>query len=223
MPDDPNQLVPPPSTTSDPSNPPAPSETPEQPPISPEPPQPETPQVLPEPTPSVPEPQVETPPQQTQSSPSLQPQPQIIEKEVIKEVPVEVIKEVIKEVPVEVVREVIKEVPVEKEVIREVIREVPRQVEDPEFNRRVEEKLQERLKMEAAARRKLAIQARIKKKEDNLNKTLEFVRARKIVTTSDIKGLLGVSQSTAVKYLKELVRRGALKQEGARGRIKYSA
>lgn len=221
MPDDPNQQIPSTSTSSDPAN----SEPPEQPqpPISPEPPQPETPQVQLEPTPSVPEPQVETPPQQTQLPPSPQPQPQIIEKEVIKEVPVEVIKEVIKEVPVEVIKEVIKEVPVEKEVIKEVIREVPRQVEDPEFNRRVEEKLQERLTMEAAARRKLAIQARIKKKEDNLNKTLEFVRARKIVTTSDIKGLLGVSQSTAVKYLKELVRRGALKQEGERGRTKYSA
>jgi hypothetical protein len=50
-------------------------------------------------------------------------------REIIKEVPVEVIKEVIKEVPVEVIKEVIKEVPVEviKEVIveKEVIKEVP--------------------------------------------------------------------------------------------------
>jgi hypothetical protein len=44
-------------------------------------------------------------------------------REVIREVPVEVIKEVIKEVPVEVIKEVIKEVPVE--VIKEVIKEVP--------------------------------------------------------------------------------------------------
>ena len=51
-------------------------------------------------------------------------------KEVIKEVPVEVIREVIKEVPVEVIREVIKEVPVEvvREVIKEVIKEVPVEV-----------------------------------------------------------------------------------------------
>jgi len=64
----------------------------------------------------------------------------VVEKEVIKEVPVEVTvikevikivprdviveKEVIKEVPVEVVKEVIKEVIVEKEVIKEVIKEV---------------------------------------------------------------------------------------------------
>ena len=46
--------------------------------------------------------------------------------EVIKEVKVEVLKEVIKEVPVEVIREVIKEVPVE--VVREVVREVDRPV-----------------------------------------------------------------------------------------------
>ncbi len=73
------------------------------------------------------------------------PPPQIIERvvpvdrEVIREVPVEVIREVIREVPVdrevikevqvpvdrEVIREVIKEVPVTKEVIKEVIKEVP--------------------------------------------------------------------------------------------------
>ncbi|HYF50122.1 MAG TPA: DUF2760 domain-containing protein [Planctomycetota bacterium] len=54
-------------------------------------------------------------------------------REIIKEVPVEVIKEVIKEVPVEVIKEVIKEVPVEvvkevpidREVIKEVVKEVP--------------------------------------------------------------------------------------------------
>ncbi len=50
-------------------------------------------------------------------------------REIIKEVPVEVIKEVIKEVPVEVIREVVKEVPVDREVIKEVrvevIKEVP--------------------------------------------------------------------------------------------------
>ncbi len=70
-------------------------------------------------------------------SPSVQLQDRVVEKEVIKEVPVEVIKEVPvekvieKEVPVEVVREVpvdrlvevIKEVPVEKVV--EVVKEVP--------------------------------------------------------------------------------------------------
>ena len=56
-----------------------------------------------------------------------QPVEKIVEKEVIKEVPVEVVKEVIKEVPVEVVKEVTREVPIEivKEVIKEVIKEVP--------------------------------------------------------------------------------------------------
>ena len=56
-------------------------------------------------------------------------EPQIIEKQVIVE------KEVIKEVPVEkqvivreeVIKEVIKEVPVDREVIREIIKEVPKE------------------------------------------------------------------------------------------------
>ncbi len=49
-------------------------------------------------------------------------------KEVVKEVPVEVVKEVVREVPVEVVREVevVKEVPVE--VVKEVVKEVPVEV-----------------------------------------------------------------------------------------------
>ncbi len=53
--------------------------------------------------------------------------PQVVEKEVIKEVPreVEVAKEVIKEIPVEVQREVIKEVPVEVTVEKQVVKEVP--------------------------------------------------------------------------------------------------
>ncbi len=55
------------------------------------------------------------------------PPPVIVEKEVIKEVPVEKIveKEVIKEVPVEKIVEKIVEVPVEKIVEKEVVREVP--------------------------------------------------------------------------------------------------
>ena len=51
-----------------------------------------------------------------------------ITKEVIEEVPVEVIKEVIKEVPVEVPVEVIREVPVE--IIRTVIKEVQKEVKE---------------------------------------------------------------------------------------------
>ena len=52
--------------------------------------------------------------------------PQIVEKEVIKEVPleVEVAREVIKEVPVEIEKQVIKEVPVEVTVEKQVVKEV---------------------------------------------------------------------------------------------------
>lgn len=63
-------------------------------------------------------------------------------KEVIKEVPVEVIKEVeiIKEVPVEVIKEVIKEVPIEviKEVIVEKIKAVEVKVVDSELTEKLQ-------------------------------------------------------------------------------------
>ncbi len=55
-----------------------------------------------------------------------QPVEKIVEKEVIKEVPVEVVKEVVKEVPVEVVKEVTREVPIE--IVKEVVKEVPVEV-----------------------------------------------------------------------------------------------
>ncbi|MDE2842571.1 MAG: ABC transporter substrate-binding protein [Chloroflexota bacterium] len=53
--------------------------------------------------------------------------PEVVETEVIREVPreVEVEKQVIKEVPVEVEREVVREVPVEVTVEKEIIKEIP--------------------------------------------------------------------------------------------------
>ncbi len=226
MPDDPNQPVPPPSesppspiSSESPTNPPLPAEAPakegqtpvDNPPSEPEPtPVSETPpaEVIPPPTQS-PEPPLPS------AALAQEGQPQIIEKEIIKEVPVEVIKEVIKEVPVEVIKEVIKEVP------KEVIREVP-VVDQNEVQRQVEEKLQERLRSQDQARRKLAYQAKAKKKEDNLNKILEYVKVKQTVTTSDIKSLLNISSSTAGKYLKELVNRGLLKKEYKGNKAQYS-
>lgn len=72
-------------------------------------------------------------------------------KEVIKEVPVEVIKEVeiIKEVPVEVIKEVIKEIPVEvvKEVIIEKIKAVEVKVVDSELTQKLEEAVEANLQL----------------------------------------------------------------------------
>ncbi len=77
-------------------------------------------------------------PEEKQEVIKPQPEPkvvtQVVEKEVIKEVPKEVIKEVIKEVPKEVVKEVIKEVP------KEVIKEVPKVVEKEKVITQVVEK-----------------------------------------------------------------------------------
>lgn len=87
----------------------------------------------------------------------------------------------------------------------------------------VEEKIQERLKTEQDERRKLANEARAKKKEDNLSRILEFSKEKKIFSNDDIRDLLHVSQSTATNYLSELTRRGSIKREGKRGGAKYSA
>ena len=130
--------------------------------------------------------------------PPQQLQPIIIEKEVIREVPVEKI--------------------VEKEVIKEVIKEV--QVVNQE---EVQKQVSERLKTEQDERRKLANIARTQKKQDNLNKILEFVKEKKIVTNDDIRDFLRISQSTASNYLTELANNGKLKREGEHGGTKYTA
>jgi hypothetical protein len=132
----------------------------------------------------------------------LSPEPKIIEK-IIE-------KEVIREVPVERI--------VEKEVIKEVIREVP--VVNQE---EVQKQVSERLKTEQDERRKLANEARTQKKRDNLNKILEFVKEKKIVTNDDIRDFLRISQSTATNYLTELAKSGKLKRQGEHGGTKYTA
>ncbi|MDP1760520.1 MAG: peptidoglycan DD-metalloendopeptidase family protein [Candidatus Woesebacteria bacterium] len=126
----------------------------------------------------------------------ISPEPKVIIKEIIKEVPVEVVKEVI------------------KEVIKEV--QVVNQEE-------VEKQVTERLKTEQDERRKLANEARTQKKKDNLNKILEFVKEKKIVTNDDIRDFLRISQSTATNYLTELAKSGKLKREGEHGGTKYTA
>lgn len=109
-----------------------------------------------------------------------------------------------------------------KEVIKEVIKEVP-VVNQEEVNKQVEEKIQERLKTEQDERRKLANEARIQRKKDNLNQILEFIREKKTATNDDIRDLLHVSRSAATNYLTELVDRGMLKKEGERAGSKYTA
>lgn len=136
------------------------------------------------------------------SEPPKQPESQIIERIVE--------KEIIREVPVEKI--------VEKEIIKEVIKEV--QVVNQE---EIQKQVSERLKIEQDERRKLANIARTQKKQDNLNRILDFVKEKKFITNDDIRDFLRISQSTATNYLTELVNRGTLKREGERGGTKYTA
>ena len=93
-------------------------------------------------------------------------QPNVIEKEVIKEVPVEIIKEVVKYVD----REVIKEVPVEiiKEKVLNVIQEVP--VEKPNDKTKLLQETLQKLRKELTDKN-----SRIKELEE-INKQLESIK-----------------------------------------------
>ena len=87
----------------------------------------------------------------------------------------------------------------------------------------VNKQIAEKLKEEQDERRKLANEARAKKKEDNLNRLLGFAKEQKVITNDGARDFLHISQSTATNYLSELVKSGKLKREGQRGGTKYSA
>lgn len=92
------------------------------------------------------------------------------------------------------------------------------QVSEEEIQKQVDEKF----KTELDLRRQKANEVRTQKKEDHLNKIIEFVRDKKLVTNEDVRDFLHVSQSTATNYLTKMVNRGMLKKEGERGGAKYS-
>ena len=87
----------------------------------------------------------------------------------------------------------------------------------------LDKQIEERLRQERNERRKLANEARTKKKSYNLDKLLQFAKQKKVITNADARDFLHVSQSTASNYLTELAKRGLIKREGQRGAAKYSA
>ena len=130
----------------------------------------------------------------------------VIEKivERVVEKPVEVIKEIIKEVPVERIVEVEKIVEKPVEVIKEI------KVFD-EARARAEEKSR------LIGSRTAALKARQRKRDEKLEKIVQFARERGRVTNDGAQTALGLADRTASWYLALLVRRGLLKKDG-RGR-----
>jgi len=60
-----------------------------------------------------------------------------------------------------------------------------------------------------------------KKKVDNKNKILEFIREREKVANNDIEKLLGVSDATATRYMNELENEQKVRQIGKTGNAVY--
>ncbi|MDO8657278.1 MAG: hypothetical protein Q7K55_00955, partial [Candidatus Levybacteria bacterium] len=161
--------------------------------------------------PEIPQPQPEPP---TETQPSTPQEPEPVEQPKPEEPKPEEVKQT-EEQKIEEIKP-----PEEKP-----IEEPPQPPETPEPEIKlvdVEEKIQERLKTEQDERRKLANEARAKKKENNLNKISEFSKDKKTFSNDEIRDLLHVSQSTATNYLSELTRRGSIKRKGKRGGAKYS-
>ena len=125
----------------------------------------------------------------------------IVEKEVIKEIPVDRIVEVVKEVPVEkiVIKEVIKEVPIEK--IVEVVKEVPVQIKgDTQI---ITKEVIKEIKVEVPTIKEVIKEVvntkeidelkkeneKLKKELDNINKSLDKFNRAKYMKNSDLGSL----------------------------------
>jgi len=62
---------------------------------------------------------------------------------------------------------------------------------------------------------------RDKKEAETLQKILSFAEGKEKITNNDVEKLLGVSDSTAERYLNELEKQGKLKQIADTGRGVY--
>jgi len=158
----------------------------------------------------------------------------VVEKivERIVEKPVEVIKEVIKEIPVERIVEVEKivEKPVERIVERVVEKPiekiVERIVEKPvEVIKEVKVFDEARARAEEKSRligsRTAALKARQRKRDEKLEKIVQFARERGRVTNDGAQVLIGATDRTASRYLRLLTVAGRLKRVGVKKGVHY--
>ncbi|MFC1623646.1 DUF977 family protein [Patescibacteria group bacterium] len=60
-----------------------------------------------------------------------------------------------------------------------------------------------------------------KKKQENKEKILEFLRSNEKITNNNVEKLLGVSDATATRYLNELEKEQKIKQIGTVGHAVY--
>lgn len=61
------------------------------------------------------------------------------------------------------------------------------------------------------------------RKAERLEKIVQMAHEKKVITNDDVQLLLGISDSTAARYLKELAVHGRLNATGKRGHIRYEA
>lgn len=57
----------------------------------------------------------------------------------------------------------------------------------------------------------------VKRKRENKEKILKFLRENEKITNNDVEKMAGVSDSTAERYLNELEKEGKIRQIGATG------
>jgi len=60
-----------------------------------------------------------------------------------------------------------------------------------------------------------------KRKEENKEKILEFLKGNEKITNNDVEKMLGVSDATATRYLNELEKEQKIKQIGTVGHAVY--
>lgn len=172
-------------------------------------------------------------PSQNTSSPVVdqnkdQESQKVIIKEIIREVPVEKIveKEVIKEIPDE--RVVVKEVPVVKIVEKIVIKEIPvekltEKIVEKEIKVFDQDRFNEEIKKRALSLLPQALQSKKQRRDNRVQKFLEFIQNEKTATSGQLQVHLKLSAMTVLRYANLLIRSGKIKYHGKRRSRVYIA
>ncbi len=74
-----------------------------------------------------------------------------------------------------------------------------------------------------AQRNKVSVPEQSRKKQENKDRVLAFVRKNAKVKNGDVEKMLGVSDATAERYLDELEKEGKLTQHGVIGQNVFYA
>jgi len=180
-----------------------------------EPPPTAEPQIVTDSTPNETTSDIKQPPELSETSAPLPSIPQSTPQNIKQSEPQVIIKERILEIPVEKI--VYKEVPIEKIVEKIVTKEIPvDRIIEKVVKVFDEERFKEEIKKRAISLLPKALQNKKNKRDQRLNRVLEYINVHKKATTGEIQAHLRLSPMTVHRYTSSLIHEGKIRFDGKR-------